>query len=78
MRWLLLILVHIRLVFVLSIATLATTFKHRPENLRGLARWTLNFVMNGPKVGFWKRHSEEPKDASPPHENDSSNGTSRT
>jgi len=43
------------LVFVTSLATLLTAAVHRPESLRGLSRWTLNFVMNGPNAAFWRR-----------------------
>lgn len=43
-----------RLVFVVSISTLVTTGIHRPNNLRGLSRWTLSFILNGPRTGFWK------------------------
>ncbi|KAH9950338.1 hypothetical protein B0H21DRAFT_530055 [Amylocystis lapponica] len=44
-----------RLTFVLSLATLLSAAVHRPDSLRGLSRWTVAFVMNGPNVGFWKR-----------------------
>ena len=32
-----------------------TTAIHHPQALRGLSRWTLAFVTNGPNTGFWKR-----------------------
>ncbi|KAI0825127.1 hypothetical protein BC628DRAFT_1410532 [Trametes gibbosa] len=44
-----------RLTFILSLSTLLTAAIHRPDTLRGLSRWTLSFVMNGPNAGFWKR-----------------------
>ncbi|KAH9849754.1 hypothetical protein C2E23DRAFT_838328 [Lenzites betulinus] len=44
-----------RLAFILSLSTLLTAAIHRPDTLRGLSRWGLSFVMNGPNAGFWKR-----------------------
>ncbi|KAI1797887.1 hypothetical protein LXA43DRAFT_272342 [Ganoderma leucocontextum] len=44
-----------RLVFILSLSTLLTAAIHRPDTLRGLSKWTLGFVVNGPNAGFWKR-----------------------
>ncbi|KAF9056165.1 hypothetical protein BJ165DRAFT_1522108 [Panaeolus papilionaceus] len=49
-----------RLAFVLSISTLLTAAAHRPDSLRGLSRWTLAFVTNGPSAGFWKRKRRDP------------------
>ncbi|KAH7930976.1 hypothetical protein BV22DRAFT_1027730 [Leucogyrophana mollusca] len=46
-------------VFVLSLASLLTFARHRPESLRGLSRWTLAFVMKGPNAGFWKKRTME-------------------
>ncbi|KAJ3575627.1 hypothetical protein NP233_g962 [Leucocoprinus birnbaumii] len=48
------------LVIILSISTLLTAAVHRPESLRGLSRWTLSFIMNGPNAGFWKRKRRDP------------------
>lgn len=44
-----------RLAFVLSLASLLTAAVHRPDILRGLSRWTLEFVMNGPNAALWRR-----------------------
>lgn len=44
-----------RLAFILSFSALMTTAMHHPKALRGLSRWTLAFVTNGPTTGFWKR-----------------------
>ncbi|EDR14989.1 uncharacterized protein LACBIDRAFT_300660 [Laccaria bicolor S238N-H82] len=49
-----------RLAFVLSISALLTAGIHRPDSLRGLSRWTLAFVTNGPNAGFWKRKRLDP------------------
>lgn len=50
-----------RLVFVLSFSSLIATAIHRTDSLRGLSRWTLAFIMNGPDTGFWKgRRSFDP------------------
>jgi len=49
-----------RLAFILSMATLLTSAAHRPDSLRGLSRWTLAFVTNGPNAGFWKRKRRDP------------------
>lgn len=49
-----------RIVIILSISTLLTAAVHRPESLRGLSRWTLSFIMNGPNAGFWKRKRSDP------------------
>lgn len=63
-----------RLVFILSLSTLLTAAIHRPDTLRGLSRWTLSFVMNGPNAGFWKRKRLDtnapptPRAPSPPKE----------
>ncbi|KAJ4486149.1 hypothetical protein J3R30DRAFT_3668386 [Lentinula aciculospora] len=45
----------IRLAFILSLSTLLTAAVHKPESLRGLSRWGLAFIMNGPHAGFWQR-----------------------
>jgi len=39
-----------RLVFVLSLAALLTASTHRTDSLRGMSRWTLAFIMKGPKI----------------------------
>jgi hypothetical protein len=39
-----------RIVFTLSLATLLTTAVHHPETLRGLSRWTLGFILQGPNA----------------------------
>ncbi|KAI0639410.1 hypothetical protein C8Q77DRAFT_1152392 [Trametes polyzona] len=63
-----------RLMFILSLSTLLTAAIHRPDTLRGLSRWTLTFVMNGPNAGFWKRKRLDtnapptPRAPSPPKE----------
>ncbi|KAJ3975356.1 hypothetical protein EV361DRAFT_792548 [Lentinula raphanica] len=44
-----------RLTYVLSLSTLLTAAIHNPEYLRGLSRWGLAFIMNGPHAGFWQR-----------------------
>ncbi|KAJ3535120.1 hypothetical protein NMY22_g6624 [Coprinellus aureogranulatus] len=49
-----------RLAFILSMSTLLTAAVHRPDSLRGLSRWALAFVMNGPNAGFWKRKRQDP------------------
>ncbi|KAF8973929.1 hypothetical protein BDZ97DRAFT_1912380 [Flammula alnicola] len=49
-----------RLVFILSFSALLTAAAHRPDSLRGLSRWTLAFVTNGPNAGFWKRRRRDP------------------
>lgn len=46
--------------FVLSLATLLTSASHRPDSLRGLSRWALAFVINGPNAGFWKKRRKDP------------------
>ena len=49
-----------RIAFVLSLATLLTSASHRPDSLRGLSRWALAFVINGPNAGFWKKRRKDP------------------
>ncbi|KAF9453821.1 hypothetical protein P691DRAFT_755182 [Macrolepiota fuliginosa MF-IS2] len=49
-----------RTAIVMSISMLLTAAIHRPESLRGLSRWTLAFIMNGPNAGFWKRKRSDP------------------
>ncbi|KAG6851055.1 hypothetical protein H0H93_002947 [Arthromyces matolae] len=44
-----------RIAFVLSFSTLVTAAVHQPDTLRGLSRWTLSFIINGSKAGFWKQ-----------------------
>lgn len=48
-----------RLVFVLSLVTLLTAASHRTDSLRGLSRWTLAFIMKGPRADFWRRKSRK-------------------
>ncbi|OSX67574.1 hypothetical protein POSPLADRAFT_1064166 [Postia placenta MAD-698-R-SB12] len=61
-----------RLTFMLSLSTILTAAIHQSESLRGLSRWTVAFVMNGPNAGFWKRKREEtstpptPAESTPP------------
>lgn len=55
-----------RIAFVLSFSTLITAATHHPETLRGLSRWTLAFVTNGPNAGFWKRKRQNPSIPSTP------------
>ncbi|PFH54481.1 hypothetical protein AMATHDRAFT_134596 [Amanita thiersii Skay4041] len=52
------VLIGERIAFILSLSSLLTAAVHRPDSLRGLSRWTLAFVMNGPNAGFWKRKRE--------------------
>lgn len=47
-------LIFLRLVFILSLATILTTSVHQPDSLRGLSRWTLGFIMDGPSAAFWR------------------------
>lgn len=44
--------------FILSTAGLLTAGVHHPDSLRGLSRWALAFMLNGPYAGFWKRRRE--------------------
>ena len=39
-----------RIAFTLSLATLLTSAVHHPETLRGLSRWTLDFILRGPNA----------------------------
>ncbi|KAI0257144.1 hypothetical protein BJV78DRAFT_1116126 [Lactifluus subvellereus] len=39
-----------RIVFTTSLATLLTAAVHHPETLRGLSRWTLGFILQGPNA----------------------------
>ncbi|KAI0348059.1 hypothetical protein BDW22DRAFT_1350209 [Trametopsis cervina] len=54
-----------RFAFVLSFATLLTAAWHGQDSLRGLSRWTLAFIINGPNAGFWKRKREETRPSTP-------------
>ncbi|KII94375.1 hypothetical protein PLICRDRAFT_101726 [Plicaturopsis crispa FD-325 SS-3] len=47
-----------RVTFVLALAALLTGARHRPDALRGLARWTGAFIMRGPDAGFWRKGRE--------------------
>ncbi|ETW87224.1 hypothetical protein HETIRDRAFT_431632 [Heterobasidion irregulare TC 32-1] len=44
-----------RIAFTLSLAHLLTSGTYRMDTNRGLARWTLNFVLNGPNAAFRKQ-----------------------
>ncbi|PPQ80833.1 hypothetical protein CVT25_001958 [Psilocybe cyanescens] len=55
-----------RIAFIFSISTLLTAATHRPDSLRGLSRWTLAFITNGPNTGFWKRKRRDPSVPSTP------------
>jgi hypothetical protein len=37
-----------RIIFAVSLSTLLTSGIHRPESLRGLSRWAVNYVLKGP------------------------------
>ncbi|KAI0068188.1 hypothetical protein BV25DRAFT_1875460 [Artomyces pyxidatus] len=53
-----------RLAFTFSLASLLTAAVHQPETLRGLSRWTLSFIVNGPNAALWKgRHRRTPPKA---------------
>jgi hypothetical protein len=39
-----------RIVFTTSLATLLTAAVHHPETLRGLSRWTLGYILQGPNA----------------------------
>ncbi|KAI0689611.1 hypothetical protein BC835DRAFT_1418415 [Cytidiella melzeri] len=54
-----------RAAFVLSLATMLTAAWHGQDSLRGLSRWTLAFIMNGPNAGFWKHKRQETRPSSP-------------
>jgi hypothetical protein len=41
-------------------SVLMTAATHQPDSLRGLSRWTLAFVTNGPNAGFWKLRRRDP------------------
>ncbi|KAI3622488.1 integral membrane protein [Moniliophthora roreri] len=41
--------------FVLSLASLLMAATYNPNCLRGISRWVLAFIMNGPSAGFWQR-----------------------
>ncbi|KAF8629696.1 hypothetical protein AX15_003316 [Amanita polypyramis BW_CC] len=48
------------IIFIVSFSTLLTAAIHHPDTLRGLSRWTLTFVINGPNIGFWRRKRQNP------------------
>ncbi|KAJ7267362.1 hypothetical protein C8J57DRAFT_1132043 [Mycena rebaudengoi] len=50
-----------RLTLILSLASLLTAATHQPQALRGLSKFALRYVTNGPNVAFWKA-----KDSPPP------------
>ncbi|EIM83307.1 uncharacterized protein STEHIDRAFT_141118 [Stereum hirsutum FP-91666 SS1] len=54
-----------RIAFTLSLAFL-TAATHEPECLRGLSRWTIAFIMNGPNAGLWKRRRQANSTVSSP------------
>ncbi|KAG6336577.1 hypothetical protein ID866_2515 [Astraeus odoratus] len=47
------------ILFILSAAMLLTTATHQPDSLRGLARWTLTFIMKGPDIGLRFKRNED-------------------
>ncbi|KAG7099209.1 hypothetical protein E1B28_001076 [Marasmius oreades] len=47
-----------RFAFVISAAFLLMTAKDDGESLRGMSRWVLSFMMNGPHAGFWQRRQK--------------------
>jgi len=55
-----------RATFVLSFASLLTAAWHNQDSLRGLSRWTLAFIINGPNAGFWKRKRQGTSEPSTP------------
>jgi hypothetical protein len=55
-----------RATFILSFSALMTTAIHHPKALRGLSRWTLAFVTNGPNTSFWKRQRRDEVELSTP------------
>jgi hypothetical protein len=65
-RWINFFFTFIRVTFILSLATLLTAATHHPESLRGLSRWTLAFIMDGPNAGFWKRRRRDQSEPSTP------------
>ncbi|TFK57302.1 hypothetical protein OE88DRAFT_1715986 [Heliocybe sulcata] len=63
-----------RLAFVLSLSTLLTTAVHRPDVLRGLHRWTLDFILRGPNAALLNRRRKiEPRSDSKGADNTRSN-----
>ncbi|KAI0094897.1 hypothetical protein BDY19DRAFT_50768 [Irpex rosettiformis] len=54
-----------RAAFVLSFATLMTAAWHGQDSLRGLSRWTLAFIINGPNAGFWKQKRQDTRPSTP-------------
>ncbi|KDQ63753.1 hypothetical protein JAAARDRAFT_29791 [Jaapia argillacea MUCL 33604] len=67
-----------RLAFMLSLSTLLTSAIHHPDSLRGLSRWTLSFIMNGPNAGFWMRKRKQKDTGAPPSPLIPSDDTMRT
>ncbi|KAH9954422.1 hypothetical protein BC827DRAFT_1143868 [Russula dissimulans] len=51
-----------RIVFTASLATLLTAAVHHPETLRGLSRWTLGFVLQGPNALRLRRKNIDPSE----------------
>ncbi|KAF9270214.1 hypothetical protein L218DRAFT_849302 [Marasmius fiardii PR-910] len=47
-----------RSAFVVSAAFLLVTARDDGESLRGMSRWVLSFMMNGPHAGFWQRRQK--------------------
>ena len=45
-----------RIVFVASLSTLLTSAIHKPESLRGLSKWALNYALKGP-ISLAKKQS---------------------
>ena len=53
---------YFRIVFTTSLATLLTAAVHHPETLRGLSRWTLGFVLQGPNALRLRRKNVDPSE----------------
>ncbi|KAI9512581.1 hypothetical protein F5148DRAFT_1162635, partial [Russula earlei] len=49
-----------RIAFTTSLATLLTAAVHHPETLRGLSRWTLGFILQGPNALRLRKKNVDP------------------
>jgi len=72
--------VHVmeRIIFTTSLATLLTTAVHNPETLRGLSRWTLDFIFQGPNALRLRRKPVNPSEGTriePPNKLTSTSST---
>ncbi|KAJ8083992.1 hypothetical protein PM082_002759 [Marasmius tenuissimus] len=47
-----------RIAFVLSAAFLLMAGRENSEAMRGMSRWVLSFMMNGPHAGFWQKRQK--------------------